>query len=107
MSECKVCNNEKVKVGRILTTVTGKPKYVYMDENGRQWAGRRCPDCNNAKARAMEKKAIVERLCSECGVTFSTNKDLQVVCSLECREIRRTKQAREKRHENRNGDDSE
>jgi len=98
MATCKICKQDKPKVGRIEKTSTGGVKYVYfMEPDIRLWWGAVCPDCHAVKAKAERKKEPVTLSCSECKKSFETFKPSQVVCSLRCRELRRTRQAREKR----------
>lgn len=99
MAICKICKQDKSKVGQIEKTSTGGVKYVYfMEPDHRLWWGSVCPPCHAAKAKKERAKEPVTKSCSECGKSFSTLKpNTQLVCSLRCREIRRTRQAKEKR----------
>lgn len=59
-SHCKEC-------GQIKTRINTGEKYPngsttkYRDDKGKLWSGRRCPDCQKAKAKVNMKKLYQER----------------------------------------------
>lgn len=49
---CKVCNQNKKRI------YNGKFNFKdkrWVDENGKQWMGRTCPDCNVTRSKATMK----------------------------------------------------
>jgi hypothetical protein len=55
---CSVCNENKVRLRK--KTPKKVSRQYYENEIGEAWNGRRCPSCNQAKAReAMRKKRSV------------------------------------------------
>lgn len=48
LSTCRLC--EKIKLRKHVGTFDGKNK-KYVDEHGKLWSGRKCPDCQRDKAK--------------------------------------------------------
>jgi hypothetical protein len=57
--QCKVCNEEKIKI-----PVTRKSTTRFVDENNRLWNGKVCPDCykkyNRERMRLKRKLGQLE-----------------------------------------------
>lgn len=51
--ECKVCGIMKTAIR--IKRRHGR-SYIYLDDYGRQWQGRICPDCHNELGRAAYRE---------------------------------------------------
>ena len=50
--KCKVCGEEKIKV-KIGKRLTGS---IFVGESGKEWSGRRCPECQIKNTNENMKK---------------------------------------------------
>lgn len=59
LSTCRKCNLIKVRI--LSGTFDGRNKR-FVDDKGRLWNGRCCPDCNNERIRLQMQKLRLARL---------------------------------------------
>jgi hypothetical protein len=63
---CAYCNNDKPWIWNEKKLKDGSK--IYIDDSGRRWAGRRCPDCERSRVHAavrcdsFEKEIIIKQL---------------------------------------------
>ena len=72
---CTTCNMEKSR--KVLKYVQRGEKWsrpVYVDETGRQWNYKQCPDCKYAKNGEYKvKNTNNKRKCRKCGGFLAVN----------------------------------
>lgn len=82
-SECKKSVN-KINIGYYCKNEA----FIYADENGRKWSGKKCPDCSQdyyKQYRAqLPKKEKETRACENCSKEFLAISKSQKFCSKEC-----------------------
>jgi len=80
---CRLCNQVKT---RVLYKRLDRSRSLYVDDTGRIWDGKVCPDCKKEYYRTKRKlKPIITKSCKICNKSFPTNNKRQVFCSTRCR----------------------
>lgn len=95
--ECTECNKS---VNKINVGYYGKNEaFIYTDELGRRWSGKRCPDCaqtyNKQYQAQLPKKQKEIKNCENCNKEFLASSMSQKFCSKEC-----SRSANNKKHYN-------
>ena len=57
--KCKVCSKEAIRAN--MGTYTKKSSKRWVGEDGRQWSGLRCPDCQAAAAKVNMRRLREQR----------------------------------------------
>jgi len=81
--KCNFCHEEHDLILKGVREIKNKgqaatTRKLYNDESGREWRGRRCPNCAFGK--------IVDKTCKHCSKSFKSNiKDGQIFCTIACK----------------------
>lgn len=85
---CKMCKLTKI---RELKTIVNSKRYVYINENGKQWRGKTCPNCCTLYTRDRWKKEKQNnlltkpiRICIQCKNEFKSFRPEARYCSKIC-----------------------
>lgn len=87
ITTCKICN--KALQRRLLESG------AYVNEEGRRWKAKVCPDCLKSKHRKyMRNKRgsdLSRRACEQCKIEFDPKRGNQLYCGIPCRRMARRK----------------
>lgn len=82
---CKICGVDKVREMKLISG-----RYIYLSDN-KQWHGKVCPVCVPKEKKLKRGSEAKTKVCDYCKKEFTTTRKNKVVCSLNCRNARRSK----------------